>query len=218
MRRQLSIGRWAATMCAVLLLTGAAPAQQFSADLVGVGETAARGKLHVADDKVRIETHEVVAAFFVVDPAGAYLVKPQAGIFMDAKQSSLLAQIFVPLDPENPCARWQTAARISGAAENGGEWRCERAGSEAIDGRETVTWRAVSPQNRTFAVWIDRALRIPLRIETEQRARFELRDIREAPQPAELFTVPAGFQKFDPQKLIDRIKQSDVWVEPVPPE
>ena len=28
--------------------------------------------------------------------------------------------------------------------------------------------------------------------------------------------ILANFQKFDPQGLIDRIKQSDVWVEPMP--
>jgi hypothetical protein len=211
-----------ADVCCVLLLAGGAAGQQFSAELTRIEARDAapgpHGRLHVSDDKVRIETAEVAAAFVVADRDTAYLVKPQARIFMDARQSSLLAQIFVPLDPENPCARWQMAARISGAADNGGEWRCERTGSEAVEGRETVTWRAVSPLSRTFVVWIDRALRIPLRVETEQRARFELRDIREAPQPAELFAVPAGFQKFDPQKLIDRIKQSDVWVESVPPE
>ena len=32
-----------------------------------------------------------------------------------------------------------------------------------------------------------------------------------------LFEIPPGFRKFDPQTLIKRIKQSDVWVDAPPP-
>jgi hypothetical protein len=39
-------------------------------------------------------------------------------------------------------------------------------------------------------------------------------NIHEAPQPESLFVVPAGYRKFDPQQLVDRVRQSDVWVEP----
>ena len=38
--------------------------------------------------------------------------------------------------------------------------------------------------------------------------------IRDEPQPAHLFEIPAGIRKFDPQALIRRIQQSDVWVAP----
>jgi hypothetical protein len=30
-------------------------------------------------------------------------------------------------------------------------------------------------------------------------------------QPTELFALPPGYQHFDPQALIERIKHSDVW-------
>ena len=36
--------------------------------------------------------------------------------------------------------------------------------------------------------------------------------VRLEPQPAQLFEIPPGFRKFDPQLVIERIKQSDVWV------
>jgi hypothetical protein len=48
----------------------------------------------------------------------------------------------------------------------------------------------------------------------EGNAIIDLTNISEVPQPEGLFEVPAGYQKFDPQQLIERIKQSDVWVEP----
>jgi hypothetical protein len=38
-------------------------------------------------------------------------------------------------------------------------------------------------------------------------------NILEAPQPKSLFEIPASFRRFDPEALIKRIKQSDVWVE-----
>jgi hypothetical protein len=44
---------------------------------------------------------------------------------------------------------------------------------------------------------------------------MEIMNVEIAPQPASLFEVPADYMKFDPLRLIDRLKQSDVWVEPV---
>jgi hypothetical protein len=41
-------------------------------------------------------------------------------------------------------------------------------------------------------------------------------DIHEEPQPAHLFEIPSGLRKFDPEALIKRIKQSDVWVDTPP--
>ncbi len=53
-----------------------------------------------SDDKVRIETPELADGFFLVDGAkpAAYFVRPAARVFMDARQSSRLTQIFVPVD------------------------------------------------------------------------------------------------------------------------
>jgi len=54
----------------------------------------------------------------------------------------------------------------------------------------------------------------PLRLEAEDGSSYRLERIDEKPQPPGLFMVPRGYAKFDPQKLIERLKQSDVWVEP----
>ena len=215
--------------CAMLVDTAAAqelPTQEFaprefSATLVTSGTedmaVGAPGRINVSGDRMRIETPEIRTGFFVIDAGAntAYFVRPTLHTYMDARQSSVLAQIFVPLDPDDPCARWQAMARLSGAAANGSTWQCERTGEETIDGRATTTWRAVSPQQRTYMAWIDRELKVPLRISTNFGASFSLTEIVQAPQPAALFRIPPNFKKFDPQGLIDRIKQSDVWVEPV---
>ena len=201
------------------LQCGRAPAQaqQFSADLVttqGDGAAAvSAGKLRVFNDKVRIETPELADGFFLIDGTGptAYFVRPAARVFMDARQSSRLTRIFVQVDPADPCRKWQAMAKLAGAADQG-DWRCERAGEGTIGGHGTTAYRAVPAPGRQLIGWIDAARKFPLRIKTEDGALITAENVRDEPQPAQLFEVPPGFRKFDPQMLIQRIKQSDVWV------
>jgi hypothetical protein len=208
---------------AAFLLTGlaSAQAQQFSADLVAVkgdGGWAPAGKLRVSGDKVRIETPELADGFFVIEGAkpAAFFVRPAAKLFMDARQSSRLSRIFVPVEPDNPCRQWEAMAKVAGvveqSAKNQDDWRCERLSEETIDGNSTIAYRASLPPNRELVGWIDPARKFPLRIETEDGTIIAARNIRDEPQPAQLFEIPSGFRKFDPEALIRRIKQSDVWV------
>jgi hypothetical protein len=206
-----------------LLLFGnaAAQAQQFSAALVIVAHDGAAaapaGRLQVSGDRLRLETPELADGFFLIDGAtpSAWFVRPAARIFMDARQSSRLTRLFVPVDPGNPCRQWQAMARLAGIAEQG-DWRCERRGEETIGGQDTILYRAVSASGAEMSGWIDQARKFPLRIKTEDGAVITAEDIRDEPQPAKLFEMPAGLKKFDPQALIRRIKQSDVWVEGQP--
>jgi hypothetical protein len=199
-----------------------AQAQQFSADLVATqvdgATTASAGKLRVSDDKVRIETPDFADGFFLIDGANraAYFVRPAQRIFMEARQSSRLTQVFVLVDPDNPCRQWRIMAQVAGAKEAGDPWRCERLSEEVIDGRRAAAYRAMLPSGKHFVGWIDTDLKFPLQIKTEDGATFAVRNIQQGPQPKGLFEIPAGFRKFDPQALIERIKQSDVWVEPPP--
>jgi hypothetical protein len=201
------------------LLCGRAPAQaqQFSADLLATqGDGAAAtpaGKLHVFDDKVRLETPELADGFFLIDGAkpSAYFVRPAARIFMDARQSSRLTQMFVQVDPANPCLQWQAMARLAEAADQG-DWRCERIGEDAIGGRNATKYRAIAASGRVLFGWIDATYKFPLQIRSEDGVTVTAGNVRDEPQPAPLFEIPAGFRKFDPRVLIEQIKQSDVWV------
>jgi len=193
-----------------------AQAQQFSADLVtisGDGSAAPAGKLRVFGDKVRIETRELADGFFLIDGAmpAAFFVRPAARIFMEARQSSGLTQVFVPVDPEDPCRKWQAMARVAGVADQE-DLYCERFGEEMIDGHPAIAYRAVSSRGRDIFGWIDPVRKFPLRIKSEDGATVMAQNVRDEPQPTQLFDIPAGFRKFDPQVLIERIKQSDVWV------
>jgi hypothetical protein len=203
-------------LAALAVLSGslAAQAQQFSADIVMRRGTAATpaGRLFVLDGKVRIETLEFADGFFLVDTAkpSAYFVRPAARIYMDARQSSKLTRLLVPVDPDEPCRQWQAMARLAGLVGQG-DWRCERTGEQEIDGRHADVFHAVTGSEELLG-WIDRARKFPLQIKMEDGAIIALEQIKEEPQAAARFEPPSGFRKFSPEALIERIKQSDVWV------
>jgi hypothetical protein len=200
-----------------------AQAQQFSADLVTTHvdgtTTASAGRLRVFNDKVRIETPDFADGFFLIDGPSrvAYFARPAERIFMDARQSSRLTQLFVSVDPDDPCLQWQLMAKLAGSMASNDPWRCERIGEATIDGRSTTVYRTTSPAGRNFIGWIDLELKFPLQIAMEDGSTITVRNIQEGPQSAPLFEIPPGFHKFDPQVLIKRIKQSDVWVDEPPP-
>jgi hypothetical protein len=214
----LRLGMLALTLASACSTLGRA--QQFSAELLRTqhGVTTPMGQLRVSDDKVRIESPDFPDGFFLIDGGqpSAYFVRTAARLFMDAKQSNPLTRLFVTVDPDNPCQQWQAMAEVAGLADHD-NWRCEPAGIEAIGGRETTAFRAVPGNGSSFVGWVDRTRRFPLRIKTDDGTIITAESIRDESQAAILFEMPKGMRKFDPQALIERIKQSDVWVAPPKP-
>jgi hypothetical protein len=203
----------------LLGLGGVARAQTFSADLVtrNVGvQPNGQGRVYVSGGKVRIEPPGFADGFFIVDGANsaAWFVRPGQRLFMEARQSSPLTRLLVPVDPDDPCRQWQIMETVAGATDGGGEWRCDLLGREIVDGRETMTYLARSGQNRRSYRWIDPQRRFPVRLESEDGTMVALEQIVDAPQPSRLFELPQDYHKFDPVQLIEQIKRSDVWVEP----
>ena len=212
-------------LCLTLGLGGAASlaqavrAPEFSADIVsrdaaGLAMGAA-AKLYVSNHKVRIETPEASAGFLLIDgDAGtAHFVRPAQQVFMDAKQTSRFTQIFVPLDPKDPCSKWQAAAATAGAPNAGGEWRCERVDDEPVGDRRAIRYRVASADSSSLR-WIDSDLEFPVKLLATDGTTIALEHIRIEAQQASLFDIPPGFRKLDPRALIERIKHSDAWVDP----
>lgn len=200
-------------------LSGAAlRAQQFSADLVGSNASGriagTPGRIYVAGRKARIETPDLPDSFLIVDTVApaSYLVRPAQRIFMDSKQSSRLTRLFVPLDPADPCAQWRTMAAVAGLTEPGA-WHCQAGDRVNYEGRSTVKFTVLSPRGRSTR-WVDPQLGFPLRIEDADRAGFALRNIRQGPQPADKFAIPAGYRKFDPRLVLELLKHTDIYVKP----
>jgi len=201
-----------------VLVPNAASAQQFSAELSrrdAAGQVS-KGRLLVTGDKIRIEAPDLKTGFFLIrtDAKTAYFVQPDRQVFMDARQSSVLTELLVPIDPDAPCLRWQKMARISGRAAGGAAWQCDRIGAETHDGHTILKYDMTSPRGRRYSCWIDPQLRYVVRIEAYDGSTTELTNVREGPQPDNAFTMPAGLRKFDPMQLIGIMQHSDVWVDP----
>jgi hypothetical protein len=217
--------RCSAALCLVLALTGAATpaeptsAREFSADIArrnAAGTAIDTGaRLYASNGKVRIETSEAPAGFFLIDSqaGSALFVRPAQRIYMDSKQSTPLTQLFVPVDPNDPCPQWRAAAIRAGVPDAGGDWRCTRIHTAIVGGRGTIEYRVISPQRESSRRWVDPALGLPVKLQAADGTTVLLENIRIETQPPRLFAVPQGFRKLDPQALIDRIKHSDVWVE-----
>jgi hypothetical protein len=219
MQRRITAVIATAVSAMMASLGGLAQAGQFSAEIVtstAAGEfVGTPGKLYVDELKVRIEIPDFPNSFLLIDGSvpAAYLVRPQSHVFMDAMQSSRLTRLFVPLAADDPCPQWQTMAEVAGIADQNGHWRCEAGGRETIAGRAAVKFEAISPSGRS-AGWIDPELKFPLKIATEDGATFGLRNIQEASQPEDLFVIPTSYKKFDPRLLLERLRHSDVLIDP----
>jgi hypothetical protein len=167
----------------------------FSADIVRRdshgGAVGSPGKLRVREAKTRIDTPDAVGGFFLTDgTAGtALFIRSAQRVFMDARQSTPLTRIFVRVDPHHPCPQWQAAALIADAA-------------------TAAAWRCATTQD---AVTIDSVLQFPIKWRSPDGGTVRLENIRREVPPAELFAVPAGYRKLDPEALLERIKHSDVW-------
>jgi hypothetical protein len=224
MRSTVNQGIIALCLALCIMSAGAFPqaahASDFSADIVSrdaagtvIGAVA---KLYVRNHMVRIETPEASGGFLLIngDAGTAQFVRPALQLFMDAKQSSRLTQIFVPVDTKEPCRQWQAAASNAGVASAAGEWRCERIEDEIMDGRRAVQFGVSSPVSPSSRRWIDSDLQFPVKLLAPDGTTTALEHILVEAQPANRFAIPPGFRNFDPRALIERVKHSDAWVDP----
>ena len=217
MRRKIRV-RVRAGIAALAIACGAggmARAQSFSAGLAIVtagGAAGGEGTVQVGGGKVRIETPEVPRGFLLVDPqaGAAYLVRPTGHFFVDAGRRSRWTQLLVPVDPARPCVAWQAMVKVA----QDGAWRCVRLGERTLNGRETVLYQMTSPAGQVLQGWVDTALKFLVRLRDGDGAGMDLVKVEEGPQPAGMFAIPSGFLKLDPQRMLESVKHSDVYVPP----
>jgi hypothetical protein len=170
-------------------------ATDFSATQVSLegppGPAKKEANLHVGSGRLRFEeTTATGAVVTVVDPqsmTGRILtqgkapetVRKFAGVVGFAGDSGL-NKFFLPVNPQYPCARYK------------GVVSCKALGSEEINGRPTSKWEfthGVGGQTWHSYEWIDSVLNIAVRRKFENHI-IELRDIKEATQPKNLFEMP----------------------------
>jgi hypothetical protein len=88
-----------------------------------------------------------------------------------------------PYDPKNPCS-----------ADPG--TTCKNLGTETVNGRSTDHWQITHKDGNISDVWIDNSLHFPIKT-VSQGTTWELTNIKEGPQDASLFQIPAGYRKMD---------------------
>jgi hypothetical protein len=204
-------------LCLLLALTAApalaldSPARDFSAEVVSRDARGAAAttvaRLYAAHGKVRIETVDALKDYYLIDAdaASALLVRPGQRVFLKARQSTPLTQVFVPIDAADPCKQWRAAAQDAQGSKELPRWRCER-----VRGSK---YRISASELRL----VDAGLRFPVVVISPDGSSLSLEQIHESAQPSELFCVPMGLHELDPREMVERIKHSDVWAAPPEP-
>jgi hypothetical protein len=149
-------------------------------------------KLYVSKDKVRLETRGLVGTILLVngEEQTAFALFPSKKEYQPLVGS--LSEYFRVRDAENACPDWQRSAAQ--------KIDCEKVGHEAIDGRQTVKYQNRSASDfATFVIWIDTGLDFVIKWEGVN-AGVELRNIQEAHQPMDLFTLPPDYEIQKPRK------------------
>ncbi|MGC9987859.1 MAG: hypothetical protein ABSC07_04655 [Terriglobales bacterium] len=89
-----------------------------------------------------------------------------------------------PKDVDNACIEWMRKPSAEGET-------CRNIGRETVNGRSTVKYE-LSCYGGICRLWIDRNLRVLVKRETDWNST-ELRNVKEGPQLASLFDIPAGY-------------------------
>jgi hypothetical protein len=184
-------------LIAVAALGTAAGAQpqppQFKANVTAKdadGKTSS-GTMYFGGAKMRIElTLNGQNAIALIDPAAKqqYVLMASEQVYMQmpigqGPNSSMV--ITGPTDPTNPCGG------------GSGNTNCVRAGSETVNGYETVRWTYTNSAGVGTQAWVSTRLRFPIKTQEDDGSTMEFSSIAEGPQPASLFAIPAGYQKVD---------------------
>jgi hypothetical protein len=221
------------TLCACLVLAlasaaasvraqespAASPAREFTADIVsrdGHGAATAVARLYAARGKVRIDPAQPPGDFFLSDREAnsTLLVRPARRIYTNARQSTPLTQIFVPVDSTDACRQWRRALDDAAGKPVSDQWRCDALQTATVDGRKVWEFSTVAADASADRRLVDQQLQFPVKVSAADGSSLTLEHIRLAAQPDELFTVPHDYRWFDPRAVVERIKHSDVWVEP----
>jgi uncharacterized protein DUF4412 len=191
----------------ILSLTHAAPAQQpqpFSADMSTASADDGmnmKGKFHFSAPKIRMDILEAGGGrrgehggpgkmSMIVDGAQkkTYMLMPDQQMYMEfsADDNNPMRQRMPKVDDyrSDPCSTRDYAS-------------CKKVGTEAVNGRTCDKWEAVEKSGEKHTFWIDQKLHFPIKSQTG-KVTTEFTNIKEGPQEASLFAVPAGYQKFDP--------------------
>lgn len=164
---------------------------------------AVTGKLYVSKGKMRQEVVQDGQTRITISDADrgvAWILNPERKEYVEMKgptptagpAAGAAARPPLPDEAGHPCQQ------------QGAGLKCTKLGSESVNGRTADKWEMVGTEGQeTFRMvtWIDSRLRLPVKAEFPGGGQSELRDVKEGPQPPELFAVPADYKKVElPQR------------------
>ena len=170
-----------------------AMAQDFSANVFNVTakDAAKSGKVYVKGAKMRIDREEASpeqsTPLVLVDAEShtATIIDAANHAYMKTELGPEQGLSFFRLkDPNNACADFEKMASMGG---------CKKAGSETVDGRQTVKYAGESEDGKPVAMWVDPEVNFVVKWQTRSGEVGELRNIKVAPQADSLFHMPSGF-------------------------
>jgi hypothetical protein len=74
---------------------------------------------------------------------------------------------------------------------------CKMLGIETVNGRACERWEVTRKNSSKTTAWIDQKLHFPIKMQRVDGSVTEITNIKEGPQDASLFTVPAEYRSFD---------------------
>ena len=189
----------------------------FSADIVSLSATSNtfHTRIFSTKDKLRFQ-QEVksgrVDSIMIANLANqtSIVLLPQQKQYVESSRPQIPGQgvtFFQARDVEDACGEWQkqmqlaaddddekpkaTAGNPSATASKN---TCRKIGHEIINGRDTVKYENTPEKEARSAIWLDAKLHFPVKWKNAV-ATGELRNIKEEPQPADLFAIPSGYTK-----------------------
>lgn len=184
----------------ILAATFAFSQSEFSAEIVNEkGSEGARAKIYFGKDKIRVEpvnkeTRGAGAFIMNLATQTSTVLMDQQHMYMEMP-TQMAGQrnpynFFRVHDVDNACSDWLAQERNKGGT-------CHKVGTETVNGRGTVKYEGTNAKGESGTVWIDPKLQFPVKWQGKDGSEGELRNIQEGSQPASLFEVPAGYNKFD---------------------
>jgi hypothetical protein len=178
-------------------ITQAVSGPEFSADVLA---RESHGKLYVGKSRMRLEMivpGSSVAGVLITDFESGHVLAlmPEQHMYMDygvVGEASPFGPLTRPVDLARPCAEW---SRIGGTSVKGDVLTCKSLGLDTVNNRPAQKWEG-RYNGESGYLWVDPAVRFIVKLEGRGE-HWELRNIKEGPQPLALFEIPSTYKKFD---------------------
>lgn len=190
--------RLSAKVALMSAIAGAVVAQpqsqsQFKASVKmvnGSDGTAAAGTMYLGSAKTRTElSMDGQNIVVIADPVSRtqIVLMPSDKVYMQMPigMGPVSIPATGPTDPTNPC---------SGGS---GNTDCVKGPTESVNGYQAVRWDYTSVEGTRTRAWVSTKLRFPIKSSDDNGSSMEFSNIAEGPQPASLFSIPAGYTKMD---------------------